>query len=128
MKYLIDLDGTLLNGDNSINNSVKFISELQQRYIDFLIMTNSIKSPQLIKDRLYKVGINISNEQILNPIIAINEYLKSEQIQRAYIVGSKLEVEQVAVSQNKTNPQIIVLLDFEKENISYNDLQNVFVL
>ena len=127
MKYLIDLDGTILEGENDINNSVKFINELQKRTIDFLVMTNSIKSQLLIKTRLENVGIEVSKQQILNPIIAINNYLEQKQIQRVYIIGSKHEVDQMFVSNTKIDPQIIILLDFEKNNLAYNELQEVFV-
>ena len=128
MKYLIDLDGTLLDGEKSINNSEQFIHELQREKVDFAIMTNSTKSPRLISVRLAKVGINILNNQIINPIIAINAYLKSRNISKAFIVGSQLEVEQIVATNNITDPQIIILLDFEKENISYNDLHIIFML
>ena len=127
MKYLIDLDGTILNGENAINNSVLFINELQKRNIDFLVMTNSIKSPPLIKTRLEKAGIVIPEQKILNPIIAINKYLAKNQFQRTFIIGSKLEIEQISLSIRKIDPQIIILLDFEKDNISYNELQEAFV-
>ena len=128
MKYLIDLDGTILNGEMAINSSVVFINELQNKKIEFLIMTNSIKSPKLIQDRLKNVGIIISTTQIFNPIIAINSYLEQNNIQKVYVIGSQLEIDQILMQQDKLNPQIIIILDFEKNNISYNSLQEAFVL
>jgi phospholysine phosphohistidine inorganic pyrophosphate phosphatase len=127
-KLLIDLDGTLLNGFSEINESRQFITKLQTNKIEFLIMTNSIKSPKEIKKRLINIGIDIVEKRILNPISAINSYLDSQSITKAYIVGSKLEINQVLAIQDKSNPEIIILLDFEKENINYNELQSLFTL
>lgn len=128
MKYLIDLDGTLLDGNKANKDSVKFMGELQSRGTEFLIMTNSIASPRIIRERLDEVGISVDEGSILNPITAVNIYLKEKNIGRAFIVGSKSEVEQVSVKHDKENPQAILLLDFEKENLSYDGLQNIFSL
>ncbi len=128
MKYLIDLDGTLLDGDRANKDSVKFMGELQKRGAEFLIMTNSIASPRIIRERLDEVGISVDTGCILNPIAAVNIYLKANNISRAFIVGSKSEVEQVSVKNDTENPQAILLLDFEKENLAYDGLQNIFSL
>lgn len=126
MKYLIDLDGTILDGKNANKDSVQFINELEKQKAQFVIMTNSIKSPQAILDQLNTVGISIPITCILNPIIAINTFLKSQKIQKSYIVGSKSEVEQVISKHIVADPEVIILLDFEKENISYADFQVIF--
>ena len=125
-KFLLDLDGTLLSGDSEINDSKKFIENLQISNIDFLIMTNSIKSPYEIQKRLLDVGISIEESRILNPITAINSYLTTNSIKNAYVVGSKHEKDQVVARHDKVNPEIIILLDFEKNNINYNELQILY--
>lgn len=128
MKYLIDLDGTLLNGTEVIDGAVEFIERLQKDRIEFLIMTNSIKSPQLVSKRLMDVGITVPPESILNPIRAINNYLLSNNIRSAYITGSSLEIEQVIIPHNTETPEMIILLDFEKESFGYDILQEIFEL
>lgn len=128
MKYLIDLDGTLLNGTEALEGAVEFIDHLQKNQIEFLIMTNSIKSPELVSRRLSNVGIKVQPEYILNPITAINNYLLSHNITSAYITGSSLENEQVTVPHNRETPEIIILLDFEKESYGYDKLQEIFEL
>lgn len=128
MRYLIDLDGTLLNGTEVIDGAVEFIEGLQKDKIEFLIMTNSIKSPKLVSERLMNVGITVSPEYILNPITAINNYLLSNNITSAYIVGSPLEIEQVNTPHDTKTPEMIILLDFEKESFGYDTLQEIFEL
>lgn len=126
MKYLIDLDGTLLNGTEVVDGALEFISYLQREQINFLIMTNSIKSPTLVSKRLSNVGVEVSPQLILNPITAINNYLVNNNITSAYVVGSPLEIQQVITPHNGETPEIIILLDFEKESYGYDKLQEIF--
>lgn len=126
MKYIIDLDGTILDGKKANRDSVQFINELQRKYAQIVIMTNSIKSPQIILEQLKTIGISLPITSILNPIRAINTFLKSKHIKKSYIVGSKPEAEQIASKHVTIDPEIIILLDFEKNNIAYADLQEIF--
>lgn len=126
MKYIIDLDGTLMNGDKANKDSVSFIDELQKQNSDFIIMTNSVKAPEVINKRLQNVGININVSQIMNPISAVNSYVKSKNYKKAFIIGSENEIRQVSIKEDKENPEIIILLDFEKDNIAFSELQKIF--
>lgn len=128
MKYLIDLDGTILDGKKANNDSVQFINELKRKKAQFVIMTNSIKSPQSIWEKLHAAGISLPINCILNPITAINAFLKNKTILKSYIVGSQFEIEQIVSKHEVTDPEIIILLDFEKNNITYAELQIVFSL
>lgn len=128
MKYIIDLDGTLLNGETANLDSVAFMAHLNATHIDYLVMTNSIKSPTKIKEKLEKVGIAIEVNRIMNPINAINIYMKQKGFQNAFVVGSQAEIDQLEVPVNNANPDIILLLDFEKSNVCYDTLQEVFRL
>lgn len=128
MKYLIDLDGTILDGKKANRDSVQFINELQRQKTRFVIMTNSIKSPQSIWEKLHEAGISLPINCILNPITAINAFLKNKKILKSYIVGSQFEIEQIISKHEVNDPEIIILLDFEKNNITYAELQIVFSL
>ena len=125
MKYLIDLDGTLLNHRLANRDSVLFMHEIQQRGVQYQIMTNSIKSPALIAERLKGVGIDVSKENILNPIHSINAYLHNNKFAKVYVVGGALAREQVMVG-NSEHPEIIALIDFEENNTTYNELQKIY--
>jgi len=126
MKYLIDLDGTILNGRNANVDSVQFMKELQTRRIEYRIMTNSIKAPAEIVTRLKEAGIDIPVDAILNPINVVNNYLIINKIYSAYIVGSSSERNQVCIGHSTQGPQVIILLDFEKDNVSYCELQHIY--
>lgn len=128
MKFLIDLDGTLMDQTKPNLDAVEFMSELPRRKIPFRIMTNSIKSPVVIAERLNNAGMAVAADHILNPITAINSFLDKNGVKSAYIVGSENEIEQVNVRHSDQNPEFIALLDFEKNNITYDALQRIFVL
>lgn len=128
MKYIIDLDGTLMNGDRPNKDSVLFIDKLNKNGSDFIIMTNSMSSPKVISERLESVGISVDTSRIINPISAINSYIKRNDYETAFVVGSDDEIEQVNIKEDKENPSVIILLDFEKENLAFKDLQRIFEL
>ena len=127
-KLLIDLDGTILDSQGPINQSREFFESIESQNIDFLVMTNSVKSPMDIKKRLSDAGIEIPLLSIINPIIAINSFLTRNNISRAFIVGSEQESIQVRAEHDRFDPEIILFLDFEKENYSFSDMQVIFSL
>jgi HAD superfamily hydrolase (TIGR01450 family) len=128
MKYLVDLDGTLLLENGPAVGAVAFVAELVRRNCDFRVMTNSIRSPRAISERLQNAGMAIPETRILNPIAAINGFLSDCGIRSAWIVGSAAEVAQVNAAQETEHPELLILLDFEKENCAYAELQRVFAL
>jgi HAD superfamily hydrolase (TIGR01458 family) len=128
MKLLLDLDGTLLDYKKPNLDAIPFMEEVSRRKIHYKIMTNSIRSPLAIKDRLESAGIHVNVDDILNPITAINQYLEAKQIKEVYFVGSSAEIDQATAHQNTTDPDAIVLLDFEKNNITYSELQQIFLI
>lgn len=125
MKYIIDLDGTILNGLEPNMDSVEFIKSLQSNGCEFLIMTNSIKSPKVVVDRLESVGLNITTDDVMNPISTINAFITENGYEDVLTIGSITEIEQVLANQNHVNPELIVLLDFEKDNIAYSVIQEI---
>jgi len=125
MKYIIDIDGTLLDGSQAINNSINFINTLNNEKIDYLVMTNSIKSKEVQFNRLLNAGFNITIDKIINPIVAINSYLGKGKIEYVKIIGSDSEIKQITANNTVTNYEMVILLDFEKTNIGYNILQEI---
>lgn len=125
MKYIIDIDGTLLNGSEPQQDAVEFMAKLNKTNIEYLLMTNSIKNPMEQVERLKTAGIIISEKKILNPIVAINKYLEDKKISRVKIIGSEAEINQINAKSVVKKYELVILLDFEKSNTSYNDLQKL---
>lgn len=126
MNYIIDLDGTILSGKEVNVDAKEFIEYLQAHHKNFVVMTNSVKSPQRVAERLSNVGIEIPTSQIMNPIAAMNIYLDKHEFNNVYVIGTDLEKDQVEKKIVSDRPEIILLIDFEKANIAYQDLQKVY--
>ena len=93
--YLKDSKYILKAIFSEIPVSIEFIKKLVQRNDSFLLMTNSIKSPEVQIKRLNDAGFTISKDKILSPIIAINKYLKDKNIERVKVIGTEAEIIQV---------------------------------
>ena len=126
MKYILDIDGTIIDGQNLNFGSKAFVSSLEKRHIDYMLMTNSVASPNRICERLLRAGIEIDPERVLNPIIAINEYIKNQELARAFVVGGPEDLLQLEIIPDEREPQIVVLIDFERNNATYETIQKVF--
>ena len=125
MNYLIDIDGTLLNGSEPMAGAVDFIARLNRNSDKYVLMTNSIKSIDVQQKRLAQAGIVVESDRILNPIVAINSYLLERHIERAKIIGSELETNQIKARHVKEGYDIVILLDFEKMDFGYTVLQGI---
>ena len=123
--FLIDIDGTLLNGRNVNLDAVEFIDTLNSANLSYLLTTNSIGSPGVISKKLLDAGLRVHDSKILNPISSINAYIERAGFSRCLVVGSDQEKSQIQAEIVYDNPDLVVLLDFEKTNIGYDLLQVV---
>ncbi|QEN04757.1 hypothetical protein EW093_08580 [Thiospirochaeta perfilievii] len=73
--------------------------------------------------RFNEIGLSISPEKIYSPIDSINQYIIKNNISNVMVVGSDDEICQIQANHTLVNPELIILLDFEKNNFGYNDLQ-----
>lgn len=125
MAYLIDIDGTLMNASVVNEGAAEFIKDINSDGTRYLLMTNSIKRLDVQKNRLRSVGIGVKDNCIINPIVAINRYLEGKGIERARIIGTQDEIAQVNVEYAESDAEIVILLDFEKGDKGYRDLQGI---
>lgn len=62
--YLIDLDGTMYNGTEKIEEACEFVRTLKARGIPYLFVTNnSSRTPKQVADKLMSFDIPASEEQ-----------------------------------------------------------------
>lgn len=127
-KYIIDIDGTLLDSGNEIEGASEFIKHLQMNGTEFLLATNSVKTKSLQISRLARAGIEVSESQIFSPINSINQHISKNEFDNVYTIGSEKEINQIEANQDNVNPQLIILLDFEKTNVPYMELQKLIHL
>jgi len=89
------------------------------------LATNSIKSPKEQIKRLNKIGLTINISQIYSPINSINIYIDKNRFNSIMVIGSSDEANQIKGNITNSNPDLIILLDFEKSNITYSKLQTI---
>lgn len=75
--YLIDLDGTMYLGNESIESATSFIQSLLEADIPYLFVTNnSSKRPTEIVQRLQKHGIHATEEHIFTSSMATANHIE----------------------------------------------------
>src|SRR5690625_2437975 len=89
--YLIDLDGTVYKGNSKIETAVPFINELAKKGVPYLFVTNSsIGTQQHVSDKLNKMGIECSPDQVITSGYATAKYIKNENPDaRCMVIGEK---------------------------------------
>ncbi|MDO5536098.1 MAG: HAD-IIA family hydrolase [Desulfovibrionaceae bacterium] len=87
---VLDLDGTVYLGNIPISPSVEAIQRNWNR-LDFRFLSNNTShSPMSYVEKLNRMGIPARLEQFLSPTTPLVDYLRSEGIKTAYVVGNTL--------------------------------------
>lgn len=86
--YLIDLDGTIYNGEKKIEYAKEFVDYLNENKIDYLFLTNnSTKQPKEVVERLKNFGIETEKEHVFTSSDATKIYLESKDYRNIYVIG-----------------------------------------
>ena len=93
--FMFDLDGTLVLGDRAskgymvLPGTLDVIAALKAKAIPFNIVTNgSAYPPPEQAARLRKVGLEITDEQMLTPSSVTADYLLGKGVKRVLVLGS----------------------------------------
>lgn len=74
--YLIDLDGTIYRGPDTIESGVRFIDRLNERQIPYLFLTNNTtRTPEMVVAKLAKHGVKTDTDHVYTPVMATEAYL-----------------------------------------------------
>ena len=115
--YLLDMDGTIYLSNELIDGAVDFIENLKKQDKKFVFMTNnSSKSKKTYLDKLEKLGIQCSQDNIFTSGDATALYLKNKsEVPKVFLLGTK-DLEEDFKSQgiqlvNNTDikPEFVVL-------------------
>ena len=86
--YLIDLDGTIYNGDKKIKYAKEFVDYLNTNNIDYLFLTNnSTRQPKEVAEHLKKFDIDTSEEHVFTSSDATKIYLEGKGYKNLYVIG-----------------------------------------
>lgn len=85
---VLDLDGTIYLGATPIQPAVDFVIRNWDR-IDFHFLSNNTsKAPETYVHRLSGMGIPATLDRILSPVTPLVDFLRSEGLCTAYVVGN----------------------------------------
>ena len=118
---IIDLDGTLVNNWSPLGGSKELIDYFNLNNIPFYIVTNRVsKTIEQIGENLRLLNINVSDNQIINPIVALDKYIKKHNIKTYFFVGPDyLENKLIKSDYFDKNPEFVILCDFENMSCDY---------
>ncbi|MEJ0036086.1 MAG: HAD family hydrolase [Gammaproteobacteria bacterium] len=94
--YMFDLDGTLLLSDRSLGgyevlpDAVEVLSTLKDRSMPYVVLTNgSAYPPPEQAAKLRKLGLPVTDEQMLTPSSVTAEVMLKHGVKRALILGTR---------------------------------------
>jgi 4-nitrophenyl phosphatase len=86
--FIFDIDGSLFRGDNPIKGAPEIIAMLRRRGKKILLLTNnSTGTPEGYAEKLAKMGINVSQDEILTSSMATADYMKKFKRGGVYVIG-----------------------------------------
>lgn len=89
--YLLDMDGTIYLGDELIDGSKEFLETIKNQGKRYIFLTNnSSKSKEIYVEKLNRLGIPASEEEVFTSGEATTMYLKKEKEgAKVYLLGTK---------------------------------------
>jgi NagD protein len=87
--YLIDMDGVMYRGSQLIPGADRFISELRERRIPFLFLTNnSQRTRRDVAVKLRRMGIDVTDDHIFTCAMETARFLAAQKPHgTAYVIG-----------------------------------------
>ena len=81
--FLIDLDGTVYRGDQTIPTGSEFVQRLQKEQFDYVFLTNNTtRTPQMVVDKLKTHGITTDVAHVYTPCLACMSSLEQHYPQQ----------------------------------------------
>lgn len=135
--FLIDLDGTVYRGSETVASGVRFVHRLIKAQKDYLFLTNNTtRTPQMVVEKLKGHGINTDINHVYTPSMATASYiLKQRACQQTglYIIGeiglwSEL-LSHPEFEVNELNPDYVVVgmdtdLTYHKVRVASRAIRN----
>lgn len=112
--YLIDMDGVLVTGKTLIPGADRFIENMLEKDVKFLILTNNpLYTQRDLEHRLNAVGLRVPADRIFTSAIATARFLQSQKPNgTAFVIGESgltQALHEVGYVQTDMNPDYVVL-------------------
>jgi len=125
--YLLDMDGTIYFEDQLIDGALEFIKKLKFENIPYVfISNNSSVSKDYYLNKLKKIGIPCSDENIFSSSIAMALYLKENYSdKKIYCLGTnlfKLELRNYGINLVEDESAEVLVVGYDRE-LNYEKLE-----
>jgi arabinose operon protein AraL len=133
--YIFDLDGTVYRGETVIPGAPEAISELRQNGCQVIFVSNQpIQRRQAYAEKLTRLGIPTTPEEVINASFALAQYLAREMPgATVYAVGEPPLLEELAAAnlrlgESPDEVEVVVAsfdrtFDFYKLNVAFQALR-----
>lgn len=137
--FLIDLDGTIYLGKNTIESGVRFFNRLKKAKKDYIFLTNNTtRTPQMVVDKLLKHGVKTDVSHVYTPCMATTSYILAREKTKNTKIGVYL-IGQIGLwhefmthpefELNDKNPDYVVVgmdtdLTYHKVQVATNAIRN----
>jgi HAD superfamily hydrolase (TIGR01450 family) len=129
--YLFDLDGTIYLGDELLPGAHRLVSRLREMGRRTLFLSNNpTKDPQMYAEKLTRLGIPTTPDEVVNPLVTLRAWLGREAPgSRVFVLGSeplKRAVRDVGCELSEEPGEIDVVLASYDTSFDYRKLQVAF--
>ena len=135
--FVCDLDGTLFMGPNPIKPAVDFVIEstASGRFCFFYLTNNTSKTPAEYMKKIAGAKIPVEPDQILTPLITLEEYIREKGYRSVYLVASDAVVKHMDERLSDVGVRFgfdpahneLAALAYDKE-LTYDKLQKLTTL
>lgn len=112
--FIVDMDGVIYTGNHLIEGASDFVDTLQREEIKYLFLTNnSYHTPADLKERLSRLGIDVSEDHFYTSAMATASFLLYQNPEStAWVIGGKgllreLELAGITITDNKPDYVIV---------------------
>ena len=124
---LIDIDGTIIEGDKMIPGSDRLLARLRETGTPFRLVTNITSKPlSAILAKLGALGVKVAPEEVFTAPVVAREYLLQHGLRRCYPLFKKtLEEDFDGIEFVEDAPQAVLVGDMG-DDLSYAMLNHAF--
>jgi HAD superfamily hydrolase (TIGR01458 family) len=125
--FLIDLDGTVLDGPNLVSGVPEALALLRARDVPYRLVTNTTSKPRsAILTKMRTLGLELAPEAILTAPLIGREYLLQRGLNRCYpLLKDSLQEDLPGIEFVEHSPQAVLVGDLGDE-LRYEALNRGF--
>jgi HAD superfamily hydrolase (TIGR01458 family) len=125
--FLIDLDGTIIEGGELIPGAAEALRTLVRRQIPYRVVTNTTSKPRsAILDRMNALGLELQPEHVITAPIIGRDYLLREGMTRCFpLLKPSLLEDLGTIEFVESAPQAVLVGDIG-DNLTYAALNRAF--